>query len=182
LGTTILDNNDRVFSYIVEHPGCFLRKIKNDLGLSMGTTQYHLNELDKSGKITSIRAGLRKFYFVNGAFRGTNPSKILQILSQDTARNILLLFITNHTLTQTDLIKSLGISPGAVNWHVKRLVEFNLVSESKFGKYKKYELYSETELLIQALKDYHPGIFDTFSSRLTNIFFSLSEGGTSDSG
>lgn len=178
--STVLDNTNRIFSYIVKHPGCYLRKIRSDLGISMGTTQYHLNELIKSGKITAVRGGLRKFYFVNGIFRGIDPSKILQIMSQDTARKILLLIIVNTNITQSDLLKSLGISYASVHWHIKRLVEFELVSEIKSGKYKKYKLCSDSEILIEILKNYNPGIFDIFSNRLTNVLFTLSEGATND--
>jgi len=81
-----------------------------------GTTQYHLNESVKSGKVISVRGRVRKFYFANGVFSGTNPSQILQILSQDTARKILLLIIMDKHLTQSNLAKKLGISTPSVSW------------------------------------------------------------------
>ena len=176
----ILNNGDRVLSYIIEHPGCYLRKIRRELGISMGNTQYHLNELVKSGKITSARGGRRKFYFVNGVFGRTNLANVLEILSQDTARKILLLIIVNKNLTQSELTKILGISAGSINWHIKRLIEFNFVSEIKTGKYKKYNLSSDSKILVETLKNYKPGILDNFSNRLTNVFISLSEGISTD--
>ena len=178
--STVLDNSYRVLSYIIEHPGCYLRKIRRELRISMGTTQYHLNELVRSGKITSARGGLRKFYFVNGVFGGTDPVNVLEILSQDTARKILLLIIVNKNLTPSELTKILGISAASVNWHIKRLIEFNFVSEIKSGKYKKYNLSSDSKILVETLKNYKPGILDNFSNRLTNVFISLSEGISTD--
>ena len=49
LGLIILmsDNGIRVLDFVNNHPGCHFRRIKKELGLSMGTIQYQLNKLRK---------------------------------------------------------------------------------------------------------------------------------------
>jgi predicted transcriptional regulator len=58
------DMYSKVLVYIQQNPGCHLRRIKNEIGMSMGLVQYQLFRLEKRGRITSIRRGLYKFYFL----------------------------------------------------------------------------------------------------------------------
>lgn len=146
----------------------------------MGTTQYHLNYLIKSRKITSIRRGLRKFYFVNGVFCSINGFNMLQALSQETSREILLFIIENKNATQVDLVRRIGISGASVNWHIKRLLEFNLIFESKSGKYKRYKLGTDSKTLIEIIKNFNPGIWNRWNDRLTDVVLALSEEISSD--
>jgi predicted transcriptional regulator len=82
--------------------------------MSMGTLQYQLVQLEKTGRITSIRRGLYKFYFPSGIFQD-NEKDILQILGHETARDILLFIIEHKNPTQTDIVNRIGISPASVN-------------------------------------------------------------------
>ena len=70
-------NESKILNYIRDNPGLHLRRIKNDLGFSMGTIQYYLRKLEKEGKITSSRNGLHKRFFVTGIF-GENEKDILK--------------------------------------------------------------------------------------------------------
>jgi predicted transcriptional regulator len=92
LGVIRDDKPEKVLHFIRTTPGCHLRQIKKELKLLMGTIQYILLHLEKIGKVTSIRRGLYRFYFPTGVFQD-NEKAILQILSQETARKILMLII-----------------------------------------------------------------------------------------
>ena len=48
---------DMILRIIGSNPGSHLRKIKQDVNISMGTVQYHLDRLEKREKITSTRNG-----------------------------------------------------------------------------------------------------------------------------
>ena len=86
------DNTGRVLQYIQQNPGCHLRQIKRELDMSMGTVQYHLNLLEKMGRVASERQNLHRFYFPIGIFE-SNERNVLKILNQDTAREILMLIL-----------------------------------------------------------------------------------------
>jgi predicted transcriptional regulator len=62
------ENNatDRILDFIKENPSCHLRKIKKELNLAMGTVQYHLDRLEKAGRITSQRHGLINIILLQG--------------------------------------------------------------------------------------------------------------------
>jgi predicted transcriptional regulator len=171
------DIYSKVLDFIQQNPGCHLRQIKNEIGMSMGSVQYQLLRLEKMGRITSTRGGLYKFYFLSGIFHD-NEKDILQVLSQETAREILLFVIEKKNPTQTDIVNTIGISAASVNWHIRRLIRFKLIYEIKDRRYKRYQLTGGnrdySKYIVDLLKNYYPGIWYNWSNRLAEMFLSLS--------
>ena len=171
---------EKIWQFIQANPGCHLRKIKDMIHISQGTVQYHTDRLEKNGKITSTRSGLYKHYFPIGVFQN-NEKEILQILSQETIRQILMLIVEQQAPTQTDIVKSIGLSASSVNWHMKRLIDFRLVEEIKEGKYKRYQLQDRkvsSQYIIALMRNYYPAIWEKWSDRLIDVFLSMSRGET----
>ncbi len=167
---------DRILQFIQNNPGCHLRGIKDMIQISQGTVQYHTDRLEKMGRITSTTTGLYKHYFPVGIFQN-NEKEILQILSQETTRQILMYIVEQKSPTQTDIVNSVGISASSVNWHMKRLVEFRLVEEIKEGKYKRYQLHDRkvsSKYITALMRNYYPAIWEKWSDRLIEIFLSFS--------
>jgi predicted transcriptional regulator len=171
------DMYSKVLVFIQQNPGCHLRQIKKEIGMSMGSVQYQLFRLEKNGRITSIRHGLYKFYFLSGIFHD-NEKNILQVLSQETAREILLFVIEQKNPTQTDIVNTMGISAASVNWHIRRLISFKIIYETKDGRFKRYQLTGRntdhSRYIVGLLKNYYPSIWDRWSNRLAEMFLSLS--------
>jgi predicted transcriptional regulator len=180
-GRLVLKNEDlegnarRVLEFVREHPGCHLRRVRKELNVSMGTAQYHLALLEKAGKVTSNRHGLFKYYFPAGLFQD-NEKSLLQILSHETARDVLMFIIEEKNPTQTDIAESIGISPASASWHVRRLAGFGIVTEVKEGRFKRYQLLGEPTYLVSLMKSYYPSLWDRWSIRLAEMFLSLSGG------
>ena len=167
---------DRILQFIQNNPGCHLRGIKNMIQISQGTVQYHTDRLEKMGRITSTTTGLYKHYFPVGVFQN-NEKEILQILRQETTRQILMYIVEQQSPTQTDIVNSVGISASSVNWHMKRLLEFKLVEEIKEGKYKRYQLHDRkvsSQYITALMRNYYPAIWEKWSDRLIEIFLSFS--------
>ena len=167
---------DRILQFIQNNPGCHLRGIKDVIQISQGTVQYHTDRLEKMGRITSTTSGLYKHYFPVGIFQN-NEKEILQILSQETTRQILMYIVEQKSPTQTDIVNSVGISASSVNWHMKRLLEFRLVEEIKEGKYKRYQLHDRkvsSKYITALMRNYYPAIWEKWSDRLIEIFLSIS--------
>ncbi len=107
--------------------------------------------------------------------------EILQILSQETIRQILMLIVEQQAPTQTDIVNSIGLSASSVNWHMKRLIDFRLVEEIKEGKYKRYQLQDRkvsSRYITALMRNYYPVIWEKWSDRLIDIFLSMSRGET----
>jgi len=163
----------KLLSYIQDNPGSHLRRIKRATGLSMGTIQYQLGRLEKTGKITSTRRGLYKYYFPTGLFK-ENEKDVLEVLTHETARRILMFIIEQKNPSQIDIVNRMKISTASVSWHVRRLIDLNIIDEVKEGKYKKYQLHEiDPKFIIRLLKNYYPNIWDKWSVRIVELFLSL---------
>ena len=168
------DNAERTLQFIQQNPGSHLRQIKREMNLSMGTIQYHLNLLEKNGKIISDKHALHRHYFPVGMFE-TIERNMLKILNQETAREILMIIIEKKNPTQTDIVEAINISAPSVNWHLSNLLNLNIITESKDGKFKRYELVGNADFVISLMKNYHASIWDKWSNRLAEMFLSLKE-------
>jgi predicted transcriptional regulator len=165
---------DKVLHFIQDNPGCHLRRIKRAMNVSMGTVQYQLDKLEKMGRITSSRRGLYKYYFAAGLFK-ENEKDILEVLTHETARKILMFTIEQKNPTQTDIVNSLRISPRSISWHVSCLVALKIIAEIKDGKYKRYQVHeNDARYILTLLKSYYPSIWDKWSMRVVEMFLSLS--------
>jgi predicted transcriptional regulator len=91
----------KVLRFIQINPGCHLRRIKRAMGISMGTVQYQLDKLEKNGTVTSTRRGLYKYYFSAALFK-KNEKEILEVLTHETARKILMFIVEQKSPIQTD--------------------------------------------------------------------------------
>jgi predicted transcriptional regulator len=167
------DTVDRVLCFIQDNPGCHLRRIKREIGISMGTVQYHLHKLEKMGRVTSTRRGLYKYYFPAGLFK-ENEKEILEVLTHETARKILMFIIEQKSPTQTDIVNSVRISARSISWHVGRLIALKMIREIKDGKYKRYQLQDDAKDILTLLRSYYPSVWDKWSMRVVEMFLSLS--------
>jgi predicted transcriptional regulator len=165
-------NVNRVVQFIQENPGCHLRLIKRELEVSIGTVQYHLAKLEKMGKITANRYGLYKYYFPMGVFE-EKQKDLLQVLSQETPREILMVIVEQKNPTQKDIVNRIGISSPAVNWHIRHLLDLKIIGEIREGKYKRYQLRSNPRYVMALLRRYYPNIFEKWSSRFVELFLSI---------
>ena len=167
---------EKLLRYIRDNPGCHLRQIKRALGISMGNVQYQLEKSEKMGKITSTRRGLYKYYFPEGLFK-ESEKEILEVLTHETARKILMFIIEQKSPTQLDIVNSAKISARSASWHVGRLIDLDIIREFKDRKYKRYRLHeSDPKYIITLLKNYYPNIWDKWSIRVVELFLSLSSG------
>jgi len=87
-------NRVRILEFIRANPGTHLRKIKRELNLAMGVIQYHLYKLERERSILSVRHGLYKRFYADKGL-GVQDREILNILSQETERDIVLYLIKN---------------------------------------------------------------------------------------
>jgi len=176
MGDDVNENTERVLHFIQKNPGCHMRQIKRDLDMAMGTIQYHLNSLEKMGRIVSERAESNRFYFPIGTF-GDLERNILKILNRDSAREILLSIIEQKNPTQTDIVNSIKISPGTTSWHISRLLEYDIILEQKEGKFKKYTINGNPHIIISLLKNYHKTKWNSWSNKLAELFIDMTPEG-----
>jgi len=173
----IATNQQRVFQYIREHPGAHLRKVCRDLGLAMGDVQYHVDRLEKNGLVKSSRRGLYRQFYQSGMF-GEREGVVLSALAQSTPRELLLHLVEAPGSSQEDLAGLLGLSAPSISWNMKRLVELGLVERQQRGRFASYRVVGNASEIAEFVRSYHPGVWERWSSRLTEIVLAISEEGT----
>jgi len=139
----------------------------------MGTIQYHLNLLEKQGKIISEKQNFHKYYFPIGLFEQIDR-EILKILNQETAREIIMMILEKTDSTQAEIARHVGIAPASINWHLKRIEETGLIEHIQEGKFKKYRLKISSKQVVSLMKNYHPNLWDKLSTRLAEMFLVMS--------
>lgn len=119
----------RIFEYIKNNPGATYNNIKRGVDLSNGCLTYHLRVLDRSEMIHSKRNGtFRHFYpkdmpLPKVVFRLSPPQKsILQIMDERPG------------ISQTDIAREAGMTPTALNYHIKLLWRAGIISVKRKGK------------------------------------------------
>ena len=139
----------------------------------MGAMQYHLGVLEREKSVLSRRKGLYKRFYPSLAF-GESQRNILDVLSQETERDILLYLIGNPGATQKELAGYARISSGTINWHMKRLSTSGLVSISRDGQYVRYRLTMNPDEILKLLQSYHPSIWENFADRFADVIDEVS--------
>jgi len=168
------DNAERILHFIQQNPGCHLREIKRVLNMAMGTIQYHLNLLEKEGKIISEKQHLYKNYFAAGMFQ-QNEKNILNILKIETLRDIIMFIIEKTTPTQSEIVERLDLSAATVSWSLSRLIESGIIGERKDGKFKRYFMLEDPKSIVILMKNYHPNMWTNWSTRLAEMFLTFSK-------
>lgn len=132
-----------ILEFIINNPSSHLRKIKNNLGFSMGTIQYHLNALEKEGKIKSVKTKFYKnYYHIN-----ESDDKVLSVFNLESPRSIILYLLQQEPSTHQDIAKGVELSSSTVSWHMKRLLDLKIVDSEYSGKYTLYHLANRENVL-----------------------------------
>ena len=75
-------------------------------------------------------------------------------------------------------MKLLGVSAATMTWHMKRLVENEIVERKRIGKEVSYSLLGERDEVLKFIENYQPVFWQKWSSRLADTVISL--GGNED--
>jgi predicted transcriptional regulator len=132
----------------------------------MGVVQYHLNKLERERRIASRRRGLYKRFYPNLKF-GEAELEILDVLSQESERDLLLFLIQNPNATQKELSEYGEISPASINWHMRRL--------SSAGTNVRYFVRGNHREILALLQSYHPTVWEKWADRLADVVMEISE-------
>ena len=157
-----------ICAFIVEHPGAHLRMIGRRLNLAMGVVQYHLDRLEKERKIVSRKRGFYKRFYPTLVFGG-EQLEIMDVLAQETERDLLLFLIRNPNATQKELSDYAMVSPSSINWHMHRLSKSGLVGTVHEGATVRYLVRVNRGEVLALLKSYHPSVWERWADRLADI-------------
>ena len=134
----------------------------------MGVIQYHLYKLERERSIVSVRHGLYKRFYAERALK-VEDHEILNILSQETERDIVLYLLKNPLATQKELSEFARISASSTSWHMKRLSEAGFVTARREHGFVFYAVTSDQARILALLRNYHPRIWERWAERLADL-------------
>ena len=146
----------RIYGYIESNPGIHLSALTrlSDLGNNQAT--YHLDRLEKEGRIWSRRDGRLLIFFADSVPTASSfSSPLLDInFSKNSIKRSILMCLNQADLMDlagpsgSELARDIGISPQVLSYHVRSLIDWGMVERRRSGL--KVSL-SITELGIEVL-------------------------------
>ena len=131
----VFDNGvrERIFQAIRANPGLSASDLARVADVSWGTTIYHLDVLEQTRMVTSIRKGRYRRYFENGANLAASKDAVA-VLQNRVTQNVVEVLRARPGVTQSELAAATSMSPQALHWHLARLVETGLVRKEREGR------------------------------------------------
>jgi len=146
----------RLYGFIESNPGIHLSALTrlSDLGNNHAT--YHLDKLEKDGRIWSRKEGRFLIFFADSVPKSSgfsSPQIDINFSKNSVKRSILMQLNQSDLLdlagpSGTDLSNMIGVSAQVLSYHIRSLIDWNMVERKRVGL--KVSLYI-TELGIQAL-------------------------------
>ncbi|KEQ56905.1 transcriptional regulator TrmB protein [Marine Group I thaumarchaeote SCGC RSA3] len=155
----------QILEFIINNPSTHLRKIKNNVGFSMGTIQYHLNILEKEGKIKSVKTKFYKNYY----HITESDEKVLSVFNLESPRSIILYLLQHEPSTHQEITKGIELSSSTVSWHMKRLLDLDIVDYEYSGKYTLYRL-TNRENVLENLRKCKSTVWNSMVNNMVDVF------------
>lgn len=150
-----------------------MREIGRNLDLAIGDIQYQLNALEKAGYVVFKRMGIYKRFFPSKMF-GERQKDIVGLLSQETPRKILLLLLKKPGSSHGEVAKFAKVSAPTITWHMKRLIDAELVEGCREGRNMKYYINGSDGDIEKFMKNYQPMFWEKWADRFTDVWLELS--------
>ena len=125
-----LENRNKIFNFISNHPGVHQREIIKRFNLSEGTIKYHLSFLRRKEFITSKKQmGYIRFY-PSGKI-GKIEQELLGIFHQEIPKNILIYLICNFGASVSEISENFEKDNKTINYHFKKLIKLNIIEPAE---------------------------------------------------
>jgi len=120
----------KIYDFILEHPGLHMRELSRKMNIPISTLTYHLRHLEKNSFIViDSQKRYERVYAKNNI--GQMEKKLLYALRQKTSRDILLYIGLSYAASQSELSRELELSPTTIGKHLRRLVEWDLIEPTQ---------------------------------------------------
>ncbi len=147
--------------------------MKVDLGLALGTLRYHLQSLEKQGRIASERHESFRYFFLVSKY-SEYERNVLKALYHENTRRTLMFIMERKIPTLKDIVKNIKISYAAARWHLDRLADLEMIFELRDGKFRRYQISANIDVVIGFLKEFYFDEWNTWTNKIVNKYLSLS--------
>ena len=134
-----LEIRHSIYSLISASPGLHFREIQRRTKIATGQLTYHLNYLQKVGLIKTENDGEYLRYYAQIQIND-EERRVLELVRQKSIRHILLFLLENDNCNHEHLVKDLDIAPSTISWHLKKLIDANILNKEVEGRKSFYSI------------------------------------------
>ena len=163
-----LEIRQSIYSLISTSPGLHFREIQRRTKIATGQLTYHLNYLQKVGLIKIENDGEYLRYYAHIKITD-DERRILELVRQKSIRHILLYLLENNNCNHEYLAKNLDIAPSTISWHLKKLIDANIVNKEIEGRRSFYSV-NNPELIKKVLIKYKESFLDILVDRFIEMW------------
>lgn len=142
---------ERIYAYVQSNPGSTVRDISRDEDINIGSVKYHIYQLDMAKRIVPKRIGKFLRLFQNSNTYSDKEKLVLSAFKNETGKSILFYIKDNPGVTNKQIADRFYIKESSAHWYMDSFLQDRLVKFVKEGKYKKYYLEEDVELIIKNL-------------------------------
>jgi predicted transcriptional regulator len=126
---------------IQERPGIHLRELASAHDTAVTNTQWHLRKLEQATLVKTQKVqGRRLYYPVQGGQESKTKAIENAALRNPNAERVTEFLAANAGCNQRALAEALGMNPGTVRWHLRKLESAGLVRVIQEGAQAHYFL------------------------------------------
>jgi len=127
------ENRSKILDFILEEPGIHFNELLRRVNISPGNLVWHLDILESYKIIGKKNIGHYICYF---PYYNTNPIKAIdiQLAKSKITLEILNMIQKNPGIYVNQIAKALNLDHKTIIYHIKKLIESNLVENKKVGR------------------------------------------------
>ena len=152
------DRREALRSYVTVTPGAHFSKLRDDLGLGTGETQYHLRQLVATDELVTERDGEYRRYFPANRFDAADR-RALSYLRRETPRGIVVSLLLDPSRSASELAAQLDVSPPAISSAAADLEDAGFLDRSS-GAYRLQDAERLVTLLVRYEDSFGPETAD----------------------
>ncbi|MBW3582894.1 MAG: winged helix-turn-helix transcriptional regulator [Euryarchaeota archaeon] len=133
---------ERVLETIRRFPGIHLRGLIKELDTSTALARYHIQVLEKEGRVRSSEVGGFVRYFPVEDYKelSRDEREMLNVLRQERPLEIVLTLLEFGPMQHRDLLETMGGSKGTLTYHLDKLVAAGIVRKVSRGPERGFHL------------------------------------------
>ncbi|HWG92397.1 MAG TPA: transcriptional regulator [Candidatus Thermoplasmatota archaeon] len=166
-----LETRQRIFQHVKKVPGAHMREIGREVGIPMGTLEYHLHYLVKAGVLVTREDGRYVRYFASDE-GGRRERDVLACIRQETPRRITVHLLYHPGSTHGAILQNFQMSASTLSFHLKKLVTGTILRQEKEGRENRYWVI-EPDLVARVLITYRKSFLDDVVDRFADVWSGL---------
>ena len=166
-----LDTRKRLIDIIQAKPGIHFRELHRESGMAMGELEYHLNVLVKLDIISKRKSNHHSNYYPIAEL-GSKDKIVMDVLRQQTLREILLFIISNETVVHGDIMKNFNLIKSTTSFYLNKLLKKELIEKKKIGMNAHYTVI-DPENILRLILLYKKGFGEEIANRVEGLWANL---------